>query len=135
MVGSFKLFYLRYSIFAHKFTSGTICDEHGNDIPPDSDPPRRQSDSGPHDWTPYNNRVEFEVADFLYHHNQMSAEDIDFIFKLWAASLVAHHDLPPFSNHTEMYNAINSTPLAIFLGNFSPWNTMVMYLKAMFHHG
>ena len=66
---------------------------------------------GPHDWTPYNNRVKFEVADFLYRRNQMSAEDIDFIFKLWAASLMAHHDLPPFSNHTEMYNAIDSTPL------------------------
>ena len=41
----------------------------------------------------------------------MSAEDIDFIFKLWAASLAAHRDLPPFLNHTEMYNTINSTPL------------------------
>jgi hypothetical protein len=51
------------------------------------------------------------VADFLYRRNQMSAGDIDFIFKLWAASLVAHHDSPPFSNHTEMYNTIDSTPL------------------------
>jgi Plavaka transposase len=51
------------------------------------------------------------VADFLYRRNQMSGGDIDFIFKLWAASLAAHHDLPPFSNHAEMYNSIDSTPL------------------------
>ena len=87
-----------------------ICDEHGNDIPPDTNPPPLH-DRGPHDWTPYNNRIEFEVADFLYRRNQMSAGDIDFIFKLWAASLAAHHDSPPFSNHTEMYNTIDSTPL------------------------
>lgn len=90
--------------------SGTICDENGNDIPPDSDPPP-QSDREPHDWTPYNNRVEFELADFLYRRNQMSAGDIDFILKLWAASLAAHNESPPFANHTEMYSAIDSTPL------------------------
>ena len=89
----------------------TICNENGNDIQPDSDPPPLQSDRAPHDLTPYNNRIEFELADFLYHCNLMSAGDIDFILQLWAASLAAHHESPPFSNHTEMYSAINSTPL------------------------
>ena len=51
------------------------------------------------------------MADFLYRRNQMSAGDIDIIFKLWAASLALHHDSPPFSNHAEMYNVIDSTPL------------------------
>ena len=41
----------------------------------------------------------------------MSAGDIDFILHLWATSLAAHHESPPFSNHTEMYSAIDSTPL------------------------
>lgn len=40
----------------------------------------------------------------------MSAGDIDFLFKLWAASLAAHDDLPPFSNHAEMYKSIDLTP-------------------------
>ena len=101
---------------------GAICDEHGIEIPPDSDPPPRLSDHcGPDDWSPYNNRVEFEVADFLYRRNQMSAGDIDFIFKLWAASLAAHHDSPPFSNHVEMYNAIDSTPLGDL-----PWEMFLL---------
>ncbi|KAG2107467.1 uncharacterized protein F5147DRAFT_745971 [Suillus discolor] len=84
---------------------------NGNPIPPDAPPPPRPSDRGSDDWTPYNDRVEFEVADFLYRRNQMSAGDIDFVFNLWAASLAAHSDTPPFTNHTDMYDTIDSTPL------------------------
>lgn len=91
--------------------SGTICDEHGNDLPPDTPPPPCPSDRGPDDWTPYGNRVEFEVADFLYRCNQMSGSDIDFIFNLWAASLASHGDTPPFANHADMYETIDATPL------------------------
>lgn len=90
---------------------GRICDEHGDDIPPNTPPPPRPSNRGPDNWTPYANRVEFEVADFLYRRNQMSGGDIDFIFNLWAASLAAHGETPPFANHVEMYNVIDSTPL------------------------
>ncbi|KAG1890562.1 uncharacterized protein F5891DRAFT_1131665 [Suillus fuscotomentosus] len=88
-----------------------ICDEHGDDIPPNTPPPPRPSNLGPDNWTPYANRVDFEVADFLYRRNQMSGGDIDFIFNLWAASLAAHGETPPFANHIEMYNVIDSTPL------------------------
>ncbi|KAJ8587763.1 hypothetical protein M405DRAFT_904199 [Rhizopogon salebrosus TDB-379] len=41
----------------------------------------------------------------------MSGGDIDFIFSLWAASLAPHSDTPPFANHIDMYDAIDSTPL------------------------
>ncbi|KAG2335364.1 hypothetical protein BDR05DRAFT_954125, partial [Suillus weaverae] len=95
----------------HPIINGRICNGQGNPIPPDAPPPPRPSDCGSDDWTPYNDRVEFEVADFLYRHNQMSAGDIDFVFNLWAASLAAHGDTPSFTNHTDMYDTINSTPL------------------------
>ncbi|KAG2117733.1 hypothetical protein DEU56DRAFT_874097 [Suillus clintonianus] len=95
----------------HPNINGRICDEHGDDIPPNTPPPPRPSNRGPDNWTPYANRVEFEVADFLYRRNQMSGGDIDFIFNLWAASLAAHGETPPFTNHVEMYNVIDSTPL------------------------
>ena len=91
--------------------TGRICDRHGNDIPLDAPPPPRPSDQGPDDWTPYNNRVEFEVADFLFRRNQMSGGDIDFILNLWAASLAVHHDAPPFASHVDMYSTIDATPL------------------------
>lgn len=90
---------------------GQICDENGDDIPPDTPPPPRDSDQGPDIWTPYNSRLEFEVADFLYRRNQMSAGDINFILSLWAASLAVHDDDPPFSSASHMYDTIDSTPL------------------------
>ena len=50
----------------------------------------RDSDRGPHDWSPYNNRVEFELADFLFQQNQMSAGDINSLLNIWAATLAPH---------------------------------------------
>ncbi|KIM81585.1 hypothetical protein PILCRDRAFT_8631 [Piloderma croceum F 1598] len=58
----------------HPSINGTICDEDRNDIPPDTPPPPHPTDRGPNDWTPYNNRVEFEVADFLYRRNQICTQ-------------------------------------------------------------
>jgi hypothetical protein len=83
---------------------GQICDENGEDIPPDTPLPPHDSDNGPDDWTPYNSRLEFEVASFLFHRNQMSAGDISSLLSLWAASLAVHGNEPPFSNATDMYN-------------------------------
>ncbi|KAG1876353.1 hypothetical protein F4604DRAFT_1880643 [Suillus subluteus] len=91
--------------------SGRICDELGDDIPSNTLPPPHPSNCGPDDWTPYANQVDFEVADFLYHCNQMSGGDIDFIFNLWATSLAAHGETLPFTNHVDMYNVIDLTPL------------------------
>ncbi|KAG1860202.1 hypothetical protein DFJ58DRAFT_840084 [Suillus subalutaceus] len=95
----------------HPNINGRICDEHGDDIPPNTPPPLHPSNHGPDNWTPYANQVEFEVADFLYRRNKMLGGDIDFIFNLWAASLAAHGETPPFANHIEMYNAIDLMPL------------------------
>jgi len=89
---------------------GWICDENGNDILPNMPPPPCNSDNGP-DWMPYNSHLEFEVADFLFHWNQMSTRDINIMLGLWAASLAVHGDELPFSNATDMYNTIDSTPL------------------------
>jgi Plavaka transposase len=91
---------------------GEICDEIGNGLPPDNPPAPRDSDTkGPNDWTPYSNRLQFEVADFLFRRNQMSAGDINFLLNLWAASLAIHNDEPPFSKATHLYSTIDSTPL------------------------
>ena len=47
-----------------------------------------EPDRDGNNWTPFRDQVQFEVADFLYHHNQMLAGDINFIMGLWAASLL-----------------------------------------------
>lgn len=82
-----------------------------NELPPDTPPPPRNLDGGPHNWMPYDNRLQFEVTNFLFRRNQMSAGDINFILGLWEASLAVHNDEPPFSNATDLYNTIDSTPL------------------------
>jgi hypothetical protein len=51
------------------------------------------------------------MAEFLFTRNQMSAGHIDTLLSLWATSLLKHGDEPPFSNHAELYNTIDSTPL------------------------
>ena len=41
----------------------------------------------------------------------MSATDIDFLLKIWGASLAAHGEEPPFQTHKDLYDMIDSTPL------------------------
>lgn len=100
-----------YYIYLTYLWSGRICDKYGNDIPIDSPPPPRESDLGPDDWTPYQSRIEFELADFLYRRNQMSASDIDYLLNLWGASSATHGEAPPFPNHKDLYSTIDSTPV------------------------
>ena len=47
---------------------GEICDESGNFLPPELEVPAppQDSDKGCNDWTPYDNCLQFEVADFLF---------------------------------------------------------------------
>jgi len=80
-------------------------------LPPNTPPPPRRPHTDPEDWTPYKSRLQFETAEFLFTRDQMSAGHIDTLLNLWAASLLEHSDEPPFSNHTELYDAIDSTPL------------------------
>jgi Plavaka transposase len=87
-----------------------MFNENGNDLLPDTPPPHNL-DQGPDNWTPYDNRLQFKVANFLFCWNQMTARDINFMLYLWAASLAIHNDEPPFSSTTDLYKTIDSTPL------------------------
>jgi Plavaka transposase len=73
------------------------------------------------DWTPYQDRVAFEVAEHLYAKEQMSATGIDSLMELWHASFIQQgiaDGTVPFHNHKELYNTIDSTPLGGI-----PWQT------------
>ena len=63
------------------------------------------------DWMPYKNHVKFETAEFLYCKTQMSADNIDTLTSLWAATLLPHDDTPPFADHNDLYETIDSTPI------------------------
>jgi hypothetical protein len=61
--------------------TGIPCDQYGNDLPPNTPPPH-PPDISSDDWTPYNDRLEFEFANFIFRRNQMSAGDIDILLDL-----------------------------------------------------
>ncbi|KIK80411.1 hypothetical protein PAXRUDRAFT_158767, partial [Paxillus rubicundulus Ve08.2h10] len=63
------------------------------------------------DWTLYNDRIQFETAEFLFTQNQMSAPQIDSLLDLWASTLLKHGDRPPFVHHHHLYKTIDNTPL------------------------
>jgi hypothetical protein len=92
-------------------SQGIPCDKDGNAVPQGTPPPPRETDNGPEDWTPYENRPQFELADYIYTKNQMSAGGIDQLLNIWAATLVGSDLEPPFLNHNDLYCAIDSTPL------------------------
>ncbi|KAG2118676.1 uncharacterized protein F5147DRAFT_542082, partial [Suillus discolor] len=99
---------------------GLKCDANGAFIDQDAPPPPH-TDALPTDWTPYDNRAEFEMAEFLFTRNQMSAKQIDTLLNLWAATLIKHNDAPPFANHRDMYATIDATPLGD-----TPWKSFML---------
>lgn len=101
-------------------TTGAPCDQDGGFVPPNDPPPPYRPKPSIDDWTPYSSRAEFETAEFLYSHEQMSASNIDTLLNLWAATLAVHNDSPPFSNHTDLYSTIDASPLGdVAWENFS----------------
>ena len=109
---------------------GQKCDQDGVNIAVDSLPPPRDSDRGPHDWTPYAGRVEFELADFIYRQNQMSASDIDTLLNLWGASAATSGGTAPFQNHKDLYSTIDATPLGDV-----PWQSFSLHFNGNLPEG
>ncbi|KAG1753701.1 uncharacterized protein EDB91DRAFT_1234119 [Suillus paluster] len=104
----------------HVLTTRLKCDAEGDPIDQNALPPP-QTDTSPDDWTPYESHIAFEMAKFLFLQNQTSAKQIDTLLNLWAASLIKHNDTPPFTDHHDLYNTIDATPLGDI-----PWETFSM---------
>ncbi|PIL25424.1 hypothetical protein GSI_13314 [Ganoderma sinense ZZ0214-1] len=91
----------------HRRITGLPCDANGKILAAGAAPTTSAPASD--DWAPYKDRLQFEVADLLYVEEQMSGGNIDKLLELWAASLLPGD--PPFRNHSDMYQTIDSTPL------------------------
>ncbi|KAF8884995.1 hypothetical protein BD779DRAFT_1673875 [Infundibulicybe gibba] len=61
----------------HNILDATPCNEAGDDLPEGSILPSSHGGRTTADWAPYNNRIEFELAEFLYKRNQMPMAQID----------------------------------------------------------
>ncbi|KAG1732554.1 hypothetical protein EDB19DRAFT_2003517 [Suillus lakei] len=94
----------------HQHLTWMPCDENGVFLPPGTPPPPTVNRSDD-DWMPFQNRTEFETAEFLFKDDQMSASKIDHLLNLWAATLAKHNDCPPFADHRDLYSTIDSSPL------------------------
>ncbi|KAG6824616.1 hypothetical protein H0H92_006339 [Tricholoma furcatifolium] len=100
---------LRASKTLHQGLTAQPCDEAGNYLDPNLPPPPRTAPDDD-DWTLYENKTQFRVADFLYHRVQMSASNIDHLLELWSHAAMSEHDnSSPFVSHHEMYDTIDAT--------------------------
>lgn len=89
---------------------GQPCDEHGVPLLPGTPPLPRNPNLSRNDWTPFDDRVQFELSEFLFTKVEMSQTNVNTLMELWAASLVAHDGHPPFSGYEDMHAAIDSIP-------------------------
>ena len=108
---------------AYHFHAGTPCNCDGHYLPPDSPPPPNPPPL-PDDYSPYESREAFHLAEFLYSREQMSGVKIDELLAIMASM---YNKEPPFHSHKDMYDMIDTTT-----HEDSPWKSFsVTYSGAM----
>ncbi|KAF8958618.1 hypothetical protein BDZ97DRAFT_1841060 [Flammula alnicola] len=100
-------------IIKHPILDGTPCNKDGVDLPPGTPPIKIPAK--PSDYAPYQNRADFELANFLFNKNQMPGSQIDELLNIWAARSTSD---PPFADHKDLYRTIDAT----VLGD-APWSS------------
>ncbi|KAG1756157.1 hypothetical protein EDD22DRAFT_957326 [Suillus occidentalis] len=93
----------------HPVLDGTLCDAEGFDSPLDQPPnhlPHPEHDT----WHPFPSHGHFELTNFIFHHNQMPAKQIDDLMQV-LAYFDETHGHPPFNSDTHLYDSINSISL------------------------
>jgi hypothetical protein len=68
--------------------------------PPASAPSATSAPKTP--FYPFDNRIEFELADFLYRLQKMPEAGVDTLMDIWAADTLRHNDRPPFACTEDM---------------------------------
>ncbi|KAF8951994.1 hypothetical protein BDZ97DRAFT_1931423 [Flammula alnicola] len=91
----------------HHFLDGRPCDENGHYLPIGSPCPPRPA-RAMDDWSPFDNDLQFKIADFLYRQEEMSQGKIDHLLELWALSLMKHGSLGPFDSYKHIYDMIDA---------------------------
>ncbi|KAI6002514.1 hypothetical protein EDC04DRAFT_2871876 [Pisolithus marmoratus] len=84
------------------------CDSLGHFLPDDTPPPLFPVQRSPDDWAPFCSQLEFELAEFLFQHAEMPANQIDTLLELWAVLILELGGSPLFTNHMDLYCVIDS---------------------------
>jgi len=82
-------------------------------------PPPRRETQPQGDWAPFDNEVQFKLADFLFRDAELSASKVDTLLDLWTQSLSEFSAPGPMKDHRELHALINLSTL----GNV-PWQCM-----------
>lgn len=97
------------------------CDAEGNFLPdgelPIVDPPRR------HDWSPFESRAEFELAELLFVKARMSHKNINNLLDIWYSSFLDADvdEYAPFANRADLLSTID----CIEVGD-APWKAFAV---------
>ncbi|KIL69001.1 hypothetical protein M378DRAFT_8424 [Amanita muscaria Koide BX008] len=94
----------------HPTINGRPCDQQGQFIPHQSPPPP-WDDPAPDDFSPYESREHFELAELLYKCNQMSRTNISDLMQILAHMQEDQDADPLFVNVDELYATIDATEL------------------------
>lgn len=93
-------------ILSHIITAQP-CDEEGNFLPRNT-PPAHTKTRVPGDWSPFNSRDEFELADLLFTQTEMSHSQVDKLMNIWATRTARDGGTTPFTNSKELHNTIDA---------------------------
>lgn len=83
------------------------CDIDGNFLPPGAPPPPTEKKSQT-DYSPWETRLQFELSQLLFTEAEMSRRNVDNLFDLWAADVLRHGAKPPFADHRDLCEVIDS---------------------------
>ncbi|KAH6884299.1 hypothetical protein BKA70DRAFT_1468570 [Coprinopsis sp. MPI-PUGE-AT-0042] len=91
----------------HPWLTGQCYTPEGVPVSRGTSPqPRSQQDEN--DWTPFEDDVQFGIADFLYRCEEMSQQNINHLLDLWALSLMKHGaTFGPYDNYQHIFDTID----------------------------
>ncbi|KAF8807107.1 hypothetical protein BYT27DRAFT_7255758 [Phlegmacium glaucopus] len=83
------------------------CDENGHYLPIGTPPPLCCTATHG-DWKPFEDEVQFKVANFLYRQEEMLQGNINYLLELWVLSLMKHNNIGPFDTYKHICDRIDA---------------------------
>ncbi|EIM87672.1 uncharacterized protein STEHIDRAFT_56247 [Stereum hirsutum FP-91666 SS1] len=102
----------------HPRLTGRPCDANGVLLAPGTPPLPRTTKSN-NDWSPYENKTQFLLADFLYRKAQMSARNVDELMEIWDEYMSPFESFSPYTSARDLLETIDLTTLGD-----APWHAL-----------
>jgi hypothetical protein len=82
------------------------CREDGSALSPNAMPPEKSWNVN---WSPFEDELQFCIADFLYRREEMSQGNINTLLNLWGLSLMKHGATLALSTITNTFSIQSTT--------------------------